>query len=187
MGLLESLLNVPQELRVWQMSGVRYFLLPEQGGTSESPPPQPDPTTWPSPWADYFAKCPAHPRLVLTYFQLGQDIFGRSDQRRSRLWRRLIQELHWTGQNKIAFWPIGLPKDARIEPYPDLFLQAMSILAPQGIAVFGENAADVLALDRAGDAPTLAGLPCGIFPDPDVLLDGDKEVWDHVLAWFGRW
>jgi hypothetical protein len=167
------------------MSGVRYFFLPEPDTTASEPPALavPDPAFWPPPWPRLLEKAPRRPRLVLTYLQLGQDLLGQGDQRRGGLWRALIRDLGWTGQSKVAFWPIALPEGDRIAAQADRFLQGLAVLAPAMVAFFGVAAASLLCREPTAEAlSALIGVPSLILPDPAVLLAGDMEEWNHVLA-----
>lgn len=192
MGLLESLLNVPQQLRVWQMSGVRYFYLDEPA-TPAAPETVPvpetaptDPATWPAPWPSFWSKVPDNPDLVLTYLDLGRDLLGQGDKRRSLLWRNLIHDLGWSGQNRIAFWPMAVPEGDLPCPQPDIFRQGLRLLAPKAVAFFGASAATPFAPDQTSHTLTAQlGFPCVILPEPGLLLQGDKEDWDAVLAALG--
>ena len=193
MGLLDSLVNVPERLRVWQLAGVRYFYLdPEAGAgivsdTSDAPSPEastePDPAAWPQAWQAVLAKAPARPRLVITYDALGLDLSGRSDPRRGGLWRALLRDLGLAGRNLAAFWPLSLPEGDGLRPRPDIFLEGLRHLGPEWIAFFGPPAPGLLPLaDTAGQIRLLDRFPCLFLPDPAVVLQGDPEVWAHVLA-----
>lgn len=196
MGLHDSLLNVPERLRVWQMAGVQYFYLSEprpeateqpapesavQDAGSPAPEPYaplPDPVSWPKPWPGFLAKAPAHPRLVITYLELGYDLTGQADPRRGALWRRLITALGLSGQNAVAFWPLALPVDGRLVPELRLFLSGCLRLAPQRIAVFGRDAAALF------DVGLRAALPAAVVAcaDPAVLVAGDEEAFAHAVS-----
>jgi hypothetical protein len=200
MGLLDSLLDVPERLRVWQQAGVHYFYLPEPSdatGDSAAETPEPsaradsaaatgpwsatDPAVWPDPWNTIFAKAPARPRIVITYFELGLDLTGKADPRRGGLWRKLIADLGLSGKNTVAFWPIALPEDGRLTPRTEIFLAGLLRLSPGVVAVFGPKAAEV-----AGSCLTANdSLPHVLLPDPLTLLDGDTEAWDDVLGILG--
>lgn len=202
MGLLESLVNTPESLRVWQLSGVRYFLLPEGGAeqTAARPGAQADgqpgeqpvgraagrpavaanPAAWPTPWPAIFAKTPRRARLCITYAALGFDLTGRSDRRRSALWHKLLRDLGLVGHGLVAFWPAALPDGDALVPQPGIFGAGLSLLAPNVLAFFGDPGACRLSADGA------AGVPCLVLPDPEELLAGDQEVWNHVLAALGH-
>jgi len=201
MGLLDSLVNVPERLRVWQQAGVRYLYidpeaLPEAEASAapavmppiEAPSqPESDPATWPAPWPELLAKAPPAPRLVITYLDLGFDLTGRSEPRRSALWRALIRDLGLAGRGLVAFWPLALPEGETLRPQPDIFLAGLRRLSPDRLAIFGGDAATVLSLPSGTfQEACLIGIPCSILPDPGTLLVGAKEVWTHVLATLGR-
>ena len=207
MGLHDSLLDVPERLRIWQLAGVRYFYLdPEaQDAPSQQPaqvasavvePPAPevasisptaaaapytvpdDPASWPAPWPALFAKAPAHPAFVITYAALGEDMTGHADPRRGPLWRKLLVSCGLAGKNAVAFWPMQLPDS--VDPQRDqaIFLAGLRLLGPRVLAVFDPAMAEMLEAQRLPDV----SLQILSLPDPDTLLQGDKEVWDHVVA-----
>lgn len=191
MGLLESLINVPEPLRIWHLSGVRYLLQPETSPeASPAEPMQPArpavPAPWPQGWLDILAKTPRKPRLVITYAQLGLDLTGRADARRGALWRRLISDLGLAGRNLVAFWPLTLPEGEAMVTRQDVYLAGLARLAPDLVAFFGDATATAFPLDPPGPTgKAVAGIPCAVLPDPETLLNGDTEVWDHVLAQLG--
>jgi len=245
MGLLDSLLEVPEHLRVWQMAGVRHFYLDPQataaagdapsdvaapadtpsdvapvaptGGCAQAAPGErttagpdpapapsfarptaaeplpapaasdsprsalpPHPDAWPAPWPALFAKAPAKPRLVIAYRELGYDLTGQADPRRGGLWRNLIRDLGLSGQNAVAFWPMALPRDGQLADHPEIFAAGLALFSPSVTAVFGSLPESfAAALASRADA---AALVIHELPHPDVLLQGDPEVWDHVRA-----
>jgi hypothetical protein len=188
MGLLESLINVPEQLRIWHLSGVRYLLLPEVGeGASPVESVAPDPSSWPPAWAALFAKTPRQPRLCISYASLGFDLTGRSDSRRGALWRRLITDLDLAGRGLVAFWPPGLPDGDTLVWQPTIFREALSLLQPNVLAFFGDPATCTLPFDTSDAQPTtIGGIRCVLLPDPETLLAGDQEIWDHVLGKLGQ-
>ena len=188
MGLLESLVNVPERLRIWHLSGVRYLLLPEAGqGTGPEESAVPDPSAWPDPWPGFLAKTPRQARLCIAYAALGFDLTGRADHRRSALWRRLIADLGLGGHGLVAFWPPALPEGDALVPQPAIFRAGLSLLTPNVLAFFGDPASCALPLDAADvPFPAIGGIPCVLLPDPETLLAGDQEVWDHVLSLLGH-
>jgi len=145
--------------------------------------PDSDPGSWPAPWPELLAKAPPAPRLVITYLDLGFDLTGHSEPRRSALWRTLIRDLGLAGRGLVAFWPLALPEGETLRPQPDIFLAGLRRLSPSRLAIFGSDAATLLSLPSAFfEESSLIGIPCSILPDPGTLLEGDKEVWTHVLA-----
>lgn len=183
MGLHESLLDVPERLRVWQQAGVRYFYIPSSLVAEDSDEPSPssdnldDPASWPAPWPALLAKTPRRPRIVLTYPELGLDLTGRSDPRRSALWRDLIHRLGLSGQGAVAFWPMSVPIADDLGIRLDLYQAGLSVLCPGVVALFGARTAEFY--QRLGQ--TTDPFPCVMLPDLSVLLDGNAEAWDHVL------
>lgn len=139
-----------------------------------------DPADWPAPWPKIFRTAPAQPELVITYAALGLDMTGRADPRRGPMWRELLAKSGLSGKGRVAFWPLGLedladPLDLAI------FLAGLRRLRPAVLAVFGQDAA--ARLHEQG-----VSLPAGRtvwLPDPQALIHGDKEAWEHVLATFG--
>jgi hypothetical protein len=213
MGLHESILDVPERLRVWQLAGVRYFYndpdpaaavaladepatpipdtpVPAAAQIPEVASPAPlvlpdvrdDPKTWREPWPGLFAKAPPAPRLVLTYDALGEDMTGQADPRRGPMWRSLLGKCGLVGKGLVAFWPLRLPREDDPDYSLAVFLSGLRLLRPALLAVFGQEPAK-----RLGRLPE-ASVPCSLrfLPDPLVLLQGDKEVWDHVASILSR-
>jgi hypothetical protein len=141
-----------------------------------------NPAEWPQPWADLFRRSPPAPRLVITYWELGFDLSGQADPRRSALWRRLIHDLGLAGQNAVTFWPIALPEHGDLQAAPAWFAAGLARFAPRVLAVFGDVAASRL--------PALQDDPSGtrriLLPEPSALFAADTEAWNHVLATLGR-
>ena len=206
MGLLDSLLDVPERLRVWQLAGIQYVYRdpdaaavasdaeasqdasvpsaaasPSEAAAPDLPAVARDPTAWPAPWPDIFRKMPPTPRLVITYQALGLDMTGHADPRRSALWRRLIQALGLAGANAVAFWPYVLPES--VDPHADMaiFLAGMQLLQPAMAAFFGEPPLPASALLRQH----VPDLRIVLLADPQTLLDGDTEAWNAAIATLG--
>ncbi|WP_029457010.1 hypothetical protein [Solidesulfovibrio alcoholivorans] len=207
MGLHDSLLDVPERLRIWQLAGVRYFYLDPEAQTVSSPQPtqvfsaagescapedpsvspaaaaapdavSDDPASWPAPWPALFAKAPTHPAFVITYAALGEDMTGHADPRRGPLWRKLLVSCGLAGKNAVAFWPMHLPDSDDPQRDQTIFLAGLRLLGPRVLAVFDPAMGDMLKAQRLTDV----SLQLLSLPDPDTLLQGDKEVWDHVVA-----
>lgn len=202
MGLHDSVLDVPERLRIWHLAGVRYFYLDPEADEAavaheqaanqepqvvEAAPPSPtrivvrdDPATWPDPWPAIFAKAPTRPLLVITYPALGLDMTGRPDPRRGPMWRRLLQDCGLAGKNFVAFWPLNLPDSPDLERDKAIFLAGIRLFRPRTVAFFHDSATTLpLDLDSLPSEMKIVSLP-----DPDTLLQSDKEVWDAVVASF---
>ncbi len=192
MGLHDSLLNVPERLRVWQQAGVRYLFVAEEPEENvpllRDDPLGADPAAWPEPWPGHLAKAPSRPRLVITYVELGLDLTGRADPRRGNLWRTLIRDLGLAGQGGVAFWPVAVPQGEDLIFAPAFFRAGLARLSPRLVAVFGDKAAAALFPDGGDTAAAcdLDGTACVVLPDPETLLAGNREAWAHVLAILGR-
>lgn len=190
MGLLDSLVNVPERLRVWQQAGVRYFYLDPEAAPAPEPEVAQDeaeaarqPVVWPEAWQTVLAKAPTRPRLVITYAALGLDLSGRADPRRGPLWRALLRDLGLTAGNLVAFWPLSLPEGGDITPRPDVFRDGLAKLEPACLAFFGAPDPELVSWVEVGGQTRLFGrFPCVFLPDPEVLLQDDPEVWAHVVA-----
>ena len=184
MGLLESILDVPERLRVWQQAGVRYFFVesasPAETPSADAAEPRAslDPESWPAPWPGILARTPRRARILITYPELGLDLTGSSDPRRSALWRDLIRRLGLAGKGAVAFWPMAVPDAGRLVRHQDIFLAGLSLLAPGVVALFGSEAAELQRHITASPTP----FPCVMLPDLTLLLDGNAEAWDHVLG-----
>lgn len=204
MGLLDSLLEVPERLRVWQLAGIQYVYrdpdgaqaaivaeasqdasLPSAAASPDVAPALPtvarDPAAWPAPWPGIFRKTPPKPRLVITYQALGLDMTGRADPRRGALWRRLIQALGLAGANAVAFWPYILPESVDTQADMAIFLAGMQLLQPTLTAFFGEPPKPASTLLRQH----VPDLRIVLLADPQTLLGGDTEAWNAAIATLG--
>lgn len=204
MGLLDSLLDVPERLRVWQQAGIQYFYRDpdaaavaagasrDASAVSSAAPPSAEavpalptvasnPAAWPEPWPGIFRKMPPRPRIVVTYEALGLDMTGRADARRGALWRRLIQALGLAGANAVAFWPHVLPDSDDAKTDLAIFLAGLRLLQPAMTAFFGEPPA-VAATFLQHHIPDLRIV---LLADPQTLLAGDTEAWNAAIATLG--
>lgn len=151
-----SLRSVP-----FSSAGPRSFLPPER---------------WPESWRKVFSKAtPAS--LLWSYHSLGLDMEGGSDSKqRSALLRRLIGQLNLPKGSSV-FWPCAMPAalpsgDTKLAPAPDIFFSGVTLLKPQVLIFFGDQAAEDIEMTSkpACFSQTLVdGKLLLLLPDLDVL------------------
>jgi hypothetical protein len=163
--------GLSQSRRQLLEAGIRYVLL------DEPPAAAPTPYTLEEPWVGFLRLAPSSPKLVWTYLELGQDLAGRADQRRSECWRKLIARLGWP-RGTVAFWPYALYREGTHRPDRDAFLAGLKRLDPSGLVVFGAKP----LLDCLGDADQLStlGPRTHLAPTPEQLLGGADNFLDNL-------
>jgi hypothetical protein len=99
--------------------------------------------SFPEPWASFFARAVDSPRIVWTYMELGLDMAGQTDPRRSGVLRNLIAHLRWP-KGTTAFWPVAALKNGTLQPDPAMFWKGWNVWQTADIACFGHEALRVI-------------------------------------------
>ncbi|MUM77614.1 hypothetical protein GKC30_08215 [Pseudodesulfovibrio sp. F-1] len=100
----------------------------------------------PEPWATYFSKAAPSPRIIWTYLELGLDLSGHADTRRSAVLRNLITHLRWP-RGTTAFWPVAACHDGALKPDGAMFWRGWEHWRTQHIVCFGHDALGVIHPD----------------------------------------
>ncbi|WP_319470046.1 hypothetical protein [uncultured Pseudodesulfovibrio sp.] len=109
---------------------------------------------FPEPWAGFFAKVKAtEPKVMWTYMELGLDLGGQSDRKRSGVLRNLISHLRWP-PGTTAFWPVAALNNGALEPNPGMFWKGWEHWKTPHIACFGDEALRVILPDAPSGVTT---------------------------------
>ncbi|BDQ37954.1 hypothetical protein SYK_23140 [Pseudodesulfovibrio nedwellii] len=101
----------------------------------------------PEPWSGFlrFAKSPA-PKVIMTYMELGLDLGGQPDSRRSSALKNIQAHLKWpTGT--MNFWPVAALSGGSLQPSTQMFWQGWEQWRAPNIVCFGEEALKVVLPD----------------------------------------
>nr|WP_321259961.1 hypothetical protein [uncultured Pseudodesulfovibrio sp.] len=99
------------------------------------------------PWSGFlrFAKSPA-PKVIMTYMELGLDLGGQPDSRRSSALKNIQAHLKWpTGT--MNFWPVAALSGGTLQPSTQMFWQGWEQWRAPNIVCFGEEALKVVLPD----------------------------------------
>lgn len=99
---------------------------------------------FPEPWQTFLKKVPPQPKVVWTYMELGLDLAGQSDPRRSAVLKNLLgHHLKWP-PGTTAFWPVAALKNNALQPDRNMFWRGWEMWKTPYIACFGEEALKVI-------------------------------------------
>lgn len=126
-------------------------LAPQQPQTVQ---PQQAPTAdvgnvkFPDPWSGFLARVKAkQPKVVCTYMELGMDLGGLPDPRRSSVLKNtLTHHLKWP-PGTAAFWPMSALVNGALQPNSNMFWRGWEIWKSPYIACFGDEALKVILPD----------------------------------------
>ena len=180
-------LGLSQSRRHLLGAGIRHVLLAEApaGVLPIRPAPaveaRPEPRELCEPWTGYLKRVPPSPKLVWTYWELGQDLAGEGDQNRSECWRRLIQNLGWP-RGTVGFWPFAIFSGGNLVPGIEDFLCGLRRIEPRGLVVFGvEPLLACLEAELAGgDLGTWLHRPVHLAPSPSQLVAGPQDEQERI-------
>ncbi|MBG0790594.1 MAG: hypothetical protein H0S80_08880 [Desulfovibrionaceae bacterium] len=131
-----------------------------------TPTPAPD---FPRPWDHFLKFTKPGAKVVWTYMELGLDLGGQPDHRRSEVLKNLQAHLRWP-KGTINFWPVSALADGALQPDTNLFWKGWELWRTPHIACFGEEALRVI-LPQA---------------DPSLSTHMLEHVIVHVLPPLGR-
>lgn len=172
MGSFAASVDLPEQFRPWAVAGLSHVYLPEglQSAavladpipTRSSAPPsgvQPSSTlpdaepsdapqadfaapVWPEPWLTLANRVRSTPRVIITYASLADDVSGRADPVRRKLFQAVLSYLAWP-QGTSLFWPISFPSG--IDPGPafasDYFAEGVRHFSIRHVVCFGASPA----------------------------------------------
>ena len=119
---------------------------PANVAPQQSAPPAAPPADFFGPWAGFLKFAKPSPKVVLTYMELGLDLGGQSDRRRSDVLKNLQAHLRWP-PGTINFWPCSALQDNTLQPDPGMFWKGWEMWRTPTIACFGEEALRVILPD----------------------------------------
>jgi len=103
--------------------------------------------TLPEPWSGFlrFAKS-AQPKVIMTYMELGLDLGGQPDSRRSSALKNIQAHLKWPA-GTMNFWPVAALSGGTLQPSTQMFWQGWEQWRAPNIVCFGEEALKVVLPD----------------------------------------
>ena len=190
MGLDLKDLNLNQYYHCWFKSGLRYILhtdnQPDTNNRTNS-----NPATkldFPEPWESVLKTTNPPVPIVLTYYQLPEDL-GNShmfDNNRIQLFQNILKALNWPKENR-AFLPATRIVDNDLQEEPDIFWKIIQILNPAYLICFGEPVFKMLFPDKSlvfDQFEIENDLDVLFVPGPDDMLPDNREakkrVWNFL-------
>ncbi|BCS89024.1 hypothetical protein PSDVSF_22660 [Pseudodesulfovibrio sediminis] len=85
-------------------------------------------------------------KVVFTYMELGLDLGGQPDPRRSAVLKNLQAHLRWP-KGTINFWPVAALANSTLQPNAQFFWEGWDQWRTPHIACFGEEALKVMLPD----------------------------------------
>jgi len=138
----DSLIDLPERLRVWRTAGIRHLFTSCKANKAECDeqecPVPTAPELFAEPWKSYYFKIAKKPRFVFTYPDLAYDVFGKPNQDRSLMWRNLFKALN-SPPGTFAFWPFTFINNDSIAPDFNHFYSGIVSLRPKIVFYFGEQ------------------------------------------------
>ena len=173
-------LKLPEAIRPWHDAGLTHVLrssrvqipLEVPVPATTQPSALPAAQAWPSPWDMYWNKASKCAQVLFTYFELGADLAGRVDPKRSALFKDIINHLGWNGKGVVSFWPLASLQNDLLRPEPDIFWDGAVQLGVQHVACFGASSASLLVPDFVSEKTTYlhGSIQLHLFSSPDELL-----------------
>ncbi len=177
-------LHINERFRPWYDAGLR-FLYQEGGDPFECEPEGHDPREdipWERIWERYESVLPRRGRTVWTYWDLGYDLGGRPDPRRSELFHTIRDALKWP-RGSIAFWPMAYLRNDELFPNPDFFWRGVREASARGVVCLGRRAFDALFPGEDFRVQTLArrGMRILVLPGPAEIAIGPNNPMKMAL------
>ncbi len=94
-------------------------------------------------WTQYWNSVTKKPKVIFTYYELGQDLTGNPDPARRSFFQQLMNRLTWP-KGTCAFWPMAAYHDNSHYPDESLFWRGAIKLMAGYMACFGEQALSVI-------------------------------------------
>ena len=142
---------------------------------------------WESPWDVFLQRIHKPAKVVITYWDLANDLGDAPDAQRRDLWKRILSSLAWP-KGAVSFWPVCAPQAVTLLAKPALFWRGVAELGATTIAVFGKRANLTLFPDRGYRfrAFTFGGVRVFVLPEPADLVAGDTALkrltWDTLTS-----
>lgn len=125
----------------------KRFASTRQAAQHQSPAQEEERQKGPNPlsslWTDYWNKAAKNPKVIFTYYELGQDLSGGADPQRRVFLKKFLTRLSWPA-GTTTFWPVGAFHDNIIHVDADLFWRGAVKLMAGYLACFGQRALDVV-------------------------------------------
>lgn len=213
MGLNESLLNVPERLRVWQQAGIRYFYIdPRSAQAVPESAPEQEPALQAEPAPHVAPEPVTSPEPVEAPPQVGADpaawpepwpsIFAKAPSAPRIVLTYEALSLDMTGHadpRRGRLWrrliqDIGLSGANAVAFWPYCLPESADRARDTAIFLAGLRLLQPAILAVFGaPAPAITAAWHGQLPalkpvmlaDPDILLSGDKEAWHEVISALG--
>jgi hypothetical protein len=97
---------------------------------------------WPAPWDALASRVRTPPRVIITYASLADDVAGKADPGRRKLFQTILAYLAWP-QGTTLFWPVSFPTGT--EPAgrfaSDIFAEGVRHFGVKHVLCFGEGPA----------------------------------------------
>ncbi|MFU2209602.1 hypothetical protein [Solidesulfovibrio sp. C21] len=212
MGLNESLLNVPERLRVWQQAGIRYFYIDPLAGVGAKIASEREPALQAEPAPNVAPEPVKSLKPVQAPVQVGEDpaawptpwpaIFAKAPRHPRIVLTYEALSLDMTGHadpRRGRLWrrliqDIGLSGANAVAFWPSCLPGSSDQARDTAIFLAGVRLLKPAILAVFGaPAPEIAAawhgqppdLKLVMLADPDILLSGDKEAWHEVISALG--
>ncbi|WP_319541429.1 hypothetical protein [uncultured Pseudodesulfovibrio sp.] len=121
--------------------------MPAQAASMPQAAPKQSLPVLPDPWSGFlrFAKSPA-PKVIMTYMELGLDLGGQPDSRRSSALKNIQMHLKWPA-GTMNFWPVAALLGGTLQPSTEMFWRGWEQWRAPNIVCFGEEALKVVLPD----------------------------------------
>lgn len=97
---------------------------------------------WPAPWDALAARVRTEPKVIITYSALADDVTGKADPARRKLFQTILAYLAWP-QGTSLFWPVSFPTGADAQGMfaVDVFAQGVRHFRIRHVVCFGPGPA----------------------------------------------
>lgn len=166
--MASAFINLPETLRPWYLSGLRAIY-----------------RNVPIEWEPFFKDYVKPAKVVVTYFELGNDLSGRASVLRRQILKKILAQLGWP-RGTVAYWPIAIPIRGKLEVFLDVFWQGVRMMNATSLICFGTTALSHLSATELQSCQPLlcGGLPCFVFPELEEFESMAPEVFLSTLTVF---
>ena len=176
MGLGFTKIDIPYPQLCWKKSGIFYILREKKH------------FTFPEPWESILKASNKKPRVVFSYWELGEDHFCQNA--RIKLVNNIIKHLSY--QEQIILWPLTLKEKGIITPYDYIFWKGIRSLSPIYLVLFGKKIFHHLfpKIPLQYDEFTIKNLKILVLPSIQRMLPDNREVkkfvWEKLKNLFNN-